>query len=204
MKRVRQLTIREEGGDEADGAQGAAKRAAVAGGGGDAPRGPVLLAGVASTDCRWPNGRVLSRADPVADLRAMLNDRGYDYTASAFEQMGALVQELAPVALEEEAQRLVLVCVEELRAECIAREQPEAYNATLRALRESCGSVGAKPLWARLSARAEALTLISSADTDESSVAPEEAAAFWAPARAAQALPEAQVVAEAGGDDDLE
>jgi len=209
-KRTRQLAVRGDGDGDGDGEQGNAKRAATSGGDEAVPRGPVLLPGGAPLDRRWPNGRILDRTEPLRDLCAMLNDRSYDYTRSAFEQMAALVLELARAPLDDEWRERTLACMAKLRAEGIERGQPDAYNSLLhelRALRQLGATGGCSQLWDGLRAREKEYALISTSECEESEVGEGEALAFFTGVHEVRALVAASPPAAAGTfslDDELE
>jgi hypothetical protein len=179
LKRTRAFAIV----DAADGAVAPSKRAALDGAELEAPSGPILLGG---TQARSSIGRI----DPVADLQRMLNDRVSDLTQPALEQMSAITLELAADVRDDGARALALACVEALRDACLDRLEPTRYNNTLQAVREATGqneADGAK-LWSSICARPE-LTLISSAELDESEITPQEATLYLAQASAAATQP---------------
>ena len=96
--------------------------------------------------------------------------------------------------------------LEALRDACVDRLEPAIYNKALRAVRESTSQAadGAK-LWASICARSE-LTLISSAELEESEVTPHEAALYLAASAPSQPPPDAPAAQEGhvGVLDDLE
>jgi len=133
------------------------------------------------------SGLAVGSADPVRDVRAMLDDRTSDRTLEAIKQMCDATERLAPAARDELAQQHVLRCLAALREACVERGLPASYNHTLRALQSTCASQAANSLWARLCepASTQPRTLISSAEAEESDVPPAEAAAFLLLAHAA-------------------
>jgi hypothetical protein len=140
-----------------------------------APRGPILL-GTA------PAQFEVGLLDPVGDLKRMLGERDRDLSQPAIEQMSSVIATLAREARAVEAQHRVVACLVALREVCVECERPCEYNQTLATVREGSQEAGGEQLWARIRSEAQALTLISSAETGESDVTPGKAAAYFSDA----------------------
>ena len=146
---------------------------------------------------------------PVEAFWAMVRDEESDRLAEALEQMEAvLISLLSTAPSHEDAQALKgFACLRELRRAAVQEEEPAAFNACLRRLKEQYmgGGAGAAasrtPFWAAIVNDAGLQPgLITADETEESEVSAAEAAAFFATDMGA--TQDGAVAAPAGTQDD--
>ena len=139
----------------------------------------------------------------------MVRDEESDRLAEALEQMEAvLISLLSSAPSHEDAQALKgFACLRELRRAAVQEEEPAAFNACLRRLKEQYmgGGAGAAasrtPFWAAIVNDAGLQPgLITADETEESEVSAVEAAAFFATDMGA--TQDGAVAAPAGTQDD--
>lgn len=117
---------------------------------------------------------------PAQDFRDMLARRDVDLVDKAISQMKERVIRLVDDSIRDQLYPKALECIRVLRQGCIQEEEAEQFNQTLTEMRGHYRGKRRDDFWQLIKARASGISLITHEESEDSSVTPEQAKAFFA------------------------
>lgn len=176
-----------EAGSAADGAGGATAQ-------GPAPKRARIEAEAAAS--ARPNApHAIGTVNPTADFRAMVSSKTEDLVAQAMDMLARVIDGLVADSIHGSHHAKALEALRAMRETAVKQAEAQRFNAYLSSVRERFGTGRCADFWRRLVS--EGITLVSSAESEDSSVSADQAVAFLHGLAA-----DVVVVAKPAGDDD--
>lgn len=120
----------------------------------------------------------VSNVSPVEDFNAMITRRDVDLVDKAIEEMQVQVFRLVNDSYKNSHYDKAMECISVLRAGCIKEQESDQFNAFLQSVKSQFKGKQRNDFWTLI--QQKAMTLISSSESADSSVTPEEARDFYA------------------------
>lgn len=126
----------------------------------------------------------VSNVTPVEDFNAMIGRRDVDLVDKAIEEMQVQVLRLITDSYKNSHYDKAMECIVTLRAGCIKEQESEQFNKFLQTIKTQFKGKQRNDFWTLI--QQSAMTLISSSESADSDVSPEDARDFYASDNVAQ------------------